>query len=310
MKEAIKINNIHKDYKGVKALQGVSFNIKQNIIFGLLGSNGAGKSTLLHIITGLLDPSEGDFSIFGEKIENYTKELKKEVAIVPQEISLYDELNIYENLYFFGNAYGLKKQEIIERINELSEVLKLGDLKRKVKNLSGGYKRRTSLAIGLIGHPKILILDEAMVGIDLETKKIISDLLKRIKEYITIIITTHSVREAEELCDCICFLHKGKKIVYGKTEEIIEEFSKTHGEKIIVEFKNPEFAREFFKDHLNKNIELKEDKIYIKFSSSKNNSKDIINFVNKNAKYDKLIESIEINNPGLEDVMLELMDSE
>ncbi len=305
--EVVKVRNVYKKYGSVVALNGVSFSVKQGTIFGLLGSNGAGKSTLLHIIIGLLDSSEGDVFIFDEKVNDYSVELKKNVAIVPQKISLYDDLTIYENLYFFGNAYGLEKSEIKRRINELADVLKLGDMKRKIKNLSGGYQRRTSLAVGLIGHPKILILDEALVGIDLETKKIITNLLKKIKEQITIIITTHSIRDAEEICDELCFLHMGKKVVYGNTKNIIKEYSKNHGEKVVVNFKDSNSAFRFFKEHTG--VELDEDKIIIKFSSSKHNAQDIINFVKRNTKYQNLIDSIEINKPNLEDVMLGLIKS-
>ena len=224
MKRVIEIKKVSKKFGKVNALNNVSLKINKNQIYGLLGSNGAGKTTLLHILMGLVDPSKGEVKIFEKSITKYSKLLKSKIAIVPQKISLYDNLTIYDNLYFFGKAYGFKKDKILERIEYLSKNLRLRNLKKKINELSGGYQRRVSLAIGLIGDPEILILDEALVGIDLETKNIVLDLLKNFKKNRTIIITTHDIQSAENFCDSICFLHKGKKIVEGKTQEIIKNY--------------------------------------------------------------------------------------
>jgi len=303
----IDVVNIFKNFKNIPALKGVSFKVKRNTIFGLLGSNGAGKTTMLHILTGLLKSSRGNVSIFGKDIGKFSKELKEKVAIVPQKISLYEDLTIYENLYFFANTYNLTKDEIKNRINKLANILNLGDLKKKIKVLSGGYKRRVSLAVGLIGDPEILILDEAMVGIDLQTKKIITELLIEIKKKITIIITTHSIGDAEELCDEVCFLHVGERVIYGKTRDIVKDYSKDHGSKVILYFKKIEYAESFLKDRVYKNMESEGRKIIIKFFPSKRNAYEIINFIKKNEKYSNLIEDIEVKKPDLEDVMLNLI---
>src|SRR3989344_1926157 len=179
---AIVVNSVSKNFGSFKAVNGVSLRIEKNKIFGLLGSNGAGKSTMMNMITGLMNPSSGEIIVLGEKVKKkYSRALKRKEAIVPQEISLYDDLTAYDNLYFFGRAYGLRSEELLERISSLKNLLQLGDLHRKIKYLSGGYQRRVSLAVALLGNPEILVLDEALVGIDLETKKIILDLLIELK---------------------------------------------------------------------------------------------------------------------------------
>jgi len=232
--EVVKVVNLSKKFRKVDALKGVSLIIEEKEIFGLLGSNGAGKTTLLHILMGLLD-YQGEVYFFGEKIKDYPRFLKNKVAIVPQKISLYDDLTIKDNLYFFGKAYGLKKEEVLERIEKLSDALKLGDLKRKVQELSGGFQRRVSIAVALIGNPEILILDEALVGIDLITKKVITDMLVKLKESKTIILTTHSILDAEKLCDSVCLLHKGENVLCGKTGEIIDKYSNKYRREVGLE---------------------------------------------------------------------------
>lgn len=232
--EVVKVVNLSKRFRKVDALKDVSLVIEEKEIFGLLGSNGAGKTTLLHILMGLLD-YEGEVYFFGEKLNNYPRFLKNKVAIVPQKISLYDDLTIKDNLYFFGKAYGLKNWEVLERIEKLSNALKLGDLNRKVQELSGGYQRRISIAVALMGNPEILILDEALVGIDLITKKVITDMLLKLKESKTIILTTHSIVDAEKLCDSVCLLHKGENVLSGRTEEVINKYSNKFHREVSLE---------------------------------------------------------------------------
>lgn len=312
MEEVVEVFNVSKKFGSVTALDNVSLTVEKNTIFGLLGSNGAGKTTLLHIITGLLNPSNGEINIFGERVtKEYSKKLKKIVAIVPQKISLYDDLTIYENLYFFGSAYALKKEDILKKIKDFKNMLKLGDLNRKIKNLSGGYQRRVSLAIGLIGNPQLLILDEALVGIDLETKNIITNLLLNLKKNITIIITTHAIKEAEEICDYICFLHKGKKVLDGKMSYIIRKYaSKYHG-RISIKFKDANIAERIFKNFKNyKSIELQKDTIHIETLCGDYNASVLVNFIKKIKKYGGYIDDINIYKPSLEEVMLNFIKSD
>jgi len=305
----IEVVNISKKFRGVVALDKISFSVEKNTIFGLLGSNGAGKTTILHIITGLLDSSDGDVYIFGEKTKRYSKALKRRIAIVPQKISLYEDLTIFENLYFFAKMYGLRRKEILEKIEYFKKILKLGNIKRKIKHLSGGYQRRTSFAVSLIGNPEVIILDEALVGIDLETKKIIIDLLRELKKTKTVIITTHSIREAESLCDHICILHKGKKVLDGETKKIIEDYASSKNIEIEIKFRDSDLARKTANKFKEKDIKLKvkENILCLEFSPKNYYIIDILEFLKKIQKERDSIEDIEINKPGLEEVMLDFI---
>ncbi|MDP2925007.1 MAG: ABC transporter ATP-binding protein [Nanoarchaeota archaeon] len=305
----VSVKSLTKKYGSYTALDNVSFNIKRNTIFGLLGSNGAGKSTMLHILIGLLRYSDGDVHILGETIDEYPRSLKRKLSIVPQKISLYENLSIIDNLFFFGKAYGLSTKEIDIRIDTLKNILNLGDMNKKVKLLSGGYQRRVSLAVALIGDPEILILDEALVGIDLETKKIIINLLLRLKKTKTIIITTHSVSEAERLCDYVCFLHKGKKVLEGMTSDIIKEYSEKKGSEILLDMNDAKEAYEVARILKEKRIKVTIIDNKIKISSIYENLAlvNILNMIEKNTDNMKSVMNIEIIKPSLEDIMLDLM---
>ncbi|GEM_PF-6243032 len=142
----VSVSGVSKRFGKLLAVDDVSFEIERNTIFGLLGSNGAGKTTMMHMLTNLLTPSKGEIRILGEDTINFSKSLKSKVAIVPQKISLYEELTIYDNLYFFGKMYNLKRKEILDKIEGFAETLQLGDLGRKTKHLSGGYQRKARRA--------------------------------------------------------------------------------------------------------------------------------------------------------------------
>jgi ABC-2 type transport system ATP-binding protein len=308
---AIEVIDISKKFGNFQALKDVSFAINKNTIFGLLGSNGAGKSTLLHIIMGLLEPSKGEVLILGEKVKTHSKFLKRNIAIVPQKISLYEDMSIFDNIYFFGSAYGLKKKEILSRIEKIANVLNLGDLNRKIKFLSGGYQRRVSIAVGLIGDPKVLVLDEATVGIDFETRKIIIDLLLELKSEKTIIITTHSLSEAEQLCEYVCFLHKGEKVLEGDINGILENFATKKKGKIMVKFSSPEICSKVAETLFSKGgsiIATTQGAILkIVFSSDVYTSLSIINLIQGKKEFKENIINIEISKPSLEDVITHIL---
>ncbi len=307
--EVITIRNISKKYGDIPALDNISLGIPKNSIFGLLGSNGAGKSTLLHILIGLLNYDAGQIYFFGERVKHHSKALKKRVALVPQKISLYENLSIYDNLYFFAKAYKLKRREIIARIKYLSFVLKLGDLEKKIRYLSGGYQRRVSLAVALVADPEIIILDEALVGIDLNTKKIIIDMLSDLKKEKTIIITTHAIKEIEEVCDYVCFLHKGKKILDGETKEVIKKYCSNIRIKITIRFKEEEIAKKAAENYgLSNSVKYDKNFVYLESFSGDYYAMILINFLKKNERYGDYIEGVEINKPSLEEIVFRMIE--
>lgn len=307
-------SGVSKKYGDLYAVKKLSFRIRKNSIFGLLGSNGAGKSTTLHILMGLLGSAEGSLTIFGEEVKkSYSNKLKKRVAIVPQEISLYKDLSIKDNLYFFGKAYGFSKKVVLDKIKELKDLFGLGDLSRPIKHLSGGYQRRVSFAVALIGDPDLIILDEALVGIDIETKKLIVDLLLELKKSKTIIITTHSIHDAETLCDDILLLHQGERRLYGKTADLIEEYDSSHSRSLNVIFKEDVRAREFAKG-LKSNIP---NEVFVDNSivSVKFKEKILFNLKSNECAavlvlarpYEKDIIDIEIRRSGLDELMMDVI---
>ena len=310
---AIVVKNISKKFGDVLAIDNVSFKVRKNSIFGLLGSNGAGKSTMISMLVGLLGPSGGEITILQNRVgATYPAILKKKVAIVPQSLSLYEDLSIYDNLYFFGNAYGLSSELIRKKIRFLSDTLRLGDIYRKVRHLSGGYQRRVSLAMALMGNPEIILLDEALVGIDLETREVTLNFLNGLKRDKTIIYTTHALEEAENLCDEIVFLHHGKKLKGGLTEQIVEEYAKKHPSEIKVTL--PDF-KEISKICLllkkkGYNASSRQNILSIKSLSDEQDLSKIISILKHVANYRTDAIGFSIKKPGLNEIMLDLLSRE
>lgn len=221
--EAIEVLNITKRFGENLVLDNVSFNVNEGEIFGFIGPNGAGKSTLINIMTTILYPDRGTIKICGFDILKEPVKAKECIGYVPQDISLLEELNAYGNLEYFGALYGLKGKLLKERIKEAIKITGLEEKKReKVKKYSGGMKRRLNLAVGIMHHPKVLILDEPTVGIDPQSRNHIFNFIKKVgKEWkTTVIYTSHYIEEVEELCDRVFIIDNGKEIAYGKKEDI------------------------------------------------------------------------------------------
>lgn len=206
----IEIKDVSKSYKKTKALTNLSLDIKNNSFFGLLGPNGAGKTTLIKILTGLIKPDLGEVYIDGELMHRNNMKLKSILNVVSQNANLDRELTVYENMEFVSRLYKIDKNIRDKRIEELLTKVDLMEHKdKKARGLSGGMKRKLMIAKGLINDPKILFLDEPTVGIDLNSRRKIWDILKSMKDK-TIILTTHYIEEAEYLCDNIGLMDKGK----------------------------------------------------------------------------------------------------
>ena len=223
----IEIINLSKTYKGSKkpAIDGISMTINQGEIFGLLGPNGAGKTTTISILCGLFAPSKGDVYIDGLSARKDMEQIKTVIGIVPQDIALYPSLTAYENLRFIGRMYGLKGKILKERISMYVELLGLEDsLKKKISTFSGGMKRRINLVAGLLHNPKIVILDEPTVGVDVQSRNLMVQYLYDLnKSGTTIIYTSHYLQEAECLCTRVAFMDNGKIITIGSPKELISE---------------------------------------------------------------------------------------
>ncbi|WP_346870453.1 ABC transporter ATP-binding protein [Clostridium sp. UBA5119] len=232
----IEVKNISKRFNDKLVLDNISYKVKEGEIFGFIGPNGAGKSTLINIMTSLLTPDSGTIEICGYDILRDPIKAKECMGYVPQELALMEDLNAYDNLEFFGALYGLKGKLLKERIAEALKVTGLEETKKqKVKKFSGGMKRRLNIAVSILHHPKVLILDEPTVGVDPQSRNHIFSFIKNIcKEWgTTVIYTSHYMEEIEELCKRVFIIDLGKEVSYGDREEI--KASVFSNNKVIIE---------------------------------------------------------------------------
>lgn len=226
---ALHIQGLEKTYSsGTQALKGINLEIPEGSFFGLLGPNGAGKSTLIHCIMGLAIPSGGSATVFDHDIVSDYSQARAQVGLAPQETNLDWFLNVEETLDYHGGYYGMPKSERKERIEELLEAFSLTE-KRKTdtRMLSGGMKRRVVLARALMHRPKLLILDEPTAGVDVELRLELWQYMKKVnKAGTTILLTTHYIEEAEQLCDNLALINSGKIIRTGTSAELKKHYKK------------------------------------------------------------------------------------
>jgi ABC-2 type transport system ATP-binding protein len=220
---AIEVQNLRKSFGEIKAVQGVSFNVNQGEIFSLLGPNGAGKTTTISMLCCLLRPDEGDALVMGHSIRQDPNGVKSVLGVVPQDIALYEDLTARENLNFWGKMYGLRGSTLKARVNEVLEVIGLGDRANgRVGKFSGGMKRRVNIGVALLHKPKVIYMDEPTVGIDPQSRRNILDNVVELKNQgMTVLYTTHYMEEAQELSDHIAIMDHGEMIASGTHEELV-----------------------------------------------------------------------------------------
>jgi ABC-2 type transport system ATP-binding protein len=220
----IQVQNLRKYFGEVKAVDGVSFEIREGEIFSLLGPNGAGKTTTISMLSCLLRPDEGDALVLGHSIRRDPMAVKSCIGVVPQDIALYDDLSARENLTFWGKMYGLRGTALRQRVDEVLELIGLTErAKGRVGKYSGGMKRRVNIGVALLHTPKILFMDEPVVGIDPQSRRNILDSVVALKKGgITILYTTHYMDEAQELSDYIAIMDHGKLLASGTHQELVK----------------------------------------------------------------------------------------
>ncbi len=224
---ALAINDLVKRYPtGTEALKGVSLAIEEGEFFGLLGPNGAGKSTLIHCTTGLAQPTSGSIEVFGHDAVHHYGDARLAVGLAPQEPNLDWFLTIEESLDFHGGYFGMTRKDRKERATELLDAFSLTDKRHeKTRFLSGGMKRRLILARALMHRPRLLILDEPTAGVDVELRLELWHYVQRInQEGTTILLTTHYLEEAEQLCNKIAFINGGEIVATGTSAELAAEY--------------------------------------------------------------------------------------
>lgn len=222
----LKIENLRKTYNGgQEAVKGVSFDVKPGEIFGLLGPNGAGKTTIISTITTLEQPSSGSVQVFGKDVSKHANFTKKQLGVVHQEVINSGFFDVEEILNFQSGYYGIKKNK--ERIDFLLHKLSLYEHRhKKVKQLSGGMKRRLMIAKALVHTPKLLLLDEPTAGVDIGLRETLWLFVRELRaEGMSILLTTHYLQEAEELCDRIAIINQGNLECVGETKSLVQQFT-------------------------------------------------------------------------------------
>lgn len=309
MNNVISVKNLTKKYKKLTAIDNLSFDVHEGEILGLLGPNGSGKSTTINCLLSLLNFEQGTIKIFNKEMTPESYDIKRNIGVIFQEVAVFDELTIYENIDYFCGLYITDKNKRAAYIEDAIKLVGLEEFKKFYpKQLSGGLLRRLNIACGIAHKPKLIFLDEPTVAVDPQSRNNILDGIKKLRdEGATILYTTHYMEEVELLCDRIIILDKGKIIAQGTTEEL-KDLAKIE-EKITVEIENiTAETLEKIKDFktveevtLNKNILL------VTYKKGNNNLRKLIDFLEENkVTYNKIFSE----RPTLNDVFLELTGKE
>jgi ABC-2 type transport system ATP-binding protein len=218
----IRVEHLRKTYGELVAVDDLSFEVEDGEIFGFLGPNGAGKTTTMSMISGVLKPDAGRVTVNGTDMWRSPATVKRELGVVPQEISVYEDLSATDNLRFWGSLFGLGGADLKRRVADALERVGLADRARdKVKTYSGGMKRRLNLCMGLLHEPRFLLLDEPTVGIDPQARLAILDIVQEVANAgTTVVYTTHSMEEAQQLCDRIAIIDHGRLLASGTLVEL------------------------------------------------------------------------------------------
>jgi ABC-2 type transport system ATP-binding protein len=223
---AIEIKNLTKRYKDTLAVNNLSLTIGKGELFSLLGVNGAGKTTTIKMLSGLTRPTSGDAVILGKSVVKNPIEVKSSMNVSPQETAVAPNLSVYENLELIAKVYGSKKHDAKKKALEIIDKFGFNGISsKKAKTLSGGWKRRLSIAMGLISEPQILYLDEPTLGLDVLARRELWKMINSLKGKVTIILTTHYLEEAEALSDRIGIMDKGVLKALGTAKELIDKTS-------------------------------------------------------------------------------------
>ena len=302
----LEVKDVSKKYGKKQVLSGVSFDIEEGDIFGLIGPNGAGKSTLINIITGILDPLNGEVLIGGHSIKKKPIEAKKLIGLVPQELALSEDISAIDNLNFFASLYGLSGKKLKEAVNEALEVAGLTEKKKeKVKKFSGGMKRRLNLAAAIMHKPRLLILDEPTVGIDPQSRNNIFEYLRRVnsQEKTTILYTSHYMEEVEELCKNIFVIDEGREIAYGTLNSVKKKANGTVTLEIKADNINEDLIEKIRLLDGALNVEKEAGNLNILYERNKVNLDELIKILQTSGA---VIKAIQINELNLGEVFLQL----
>lgn len=301
----VEVDNLVNRYKELIALDNFNMKIKKGEVFGLLGPNGSGKTTTINCILSLLNYDNGEVKLFGEKITSSRYDLKRKIGVVMQEVAVFDELTVYENVDYFCGLYIKDKKTRKKYVEDAIKFVGIEDFKKfKPKKLSGGLLRRLNIACGIAHKPEIIIMDEPTVAVDPQSRnKILEGIVDLNNAGATIIYTSHYMEEVEQICSQILIMDKGKKVAEGTSDELKRKIKNT--ENVIVDIKNISEKDIQGVSSLNHVYDVKymSGRLTIKCSSGKHNISHVIDYLtNNNLDYERIYSEL----PTLNDVFLEI----
>lgn len=305
----IKAENIVKEFKEIRALNSFNLDVKEGEILGLIGPNGSGKSTLLLCILGIYSFDKGKITVFGEELKHDSYEIKRKIGYIPQDLALFEELTVYENIDYFCGLYVSDSEKRKELVKKAIEFVGLEKYEKFLPSkLSGGLARRLNIACGIAHKPELIFLDEPTVAVDAQSRSFILEGIKDLnKNGATIVYTSHYLEEVEDLCDRIAIIDQGQNVVTGTNEELRDSIITTE----IIKFSILEEDEDILNDLKNMNhvidVTQKESEYTVKFDNNQNNIANLVDFLKqKGLTYVKLYTEV----PSLNDVFLELTGKE
>lgn len=309
MEKVIEVSHLTKEYKNLKAIDDLSFNVYQGEILGLLGPNGCGKSTTINSILSLLKYQEGSIKVFGKEMKPDSYDLKAKIGVIFQEVAVFDELNVYDNINYFCGLYIRDKKQRKQYVDDAINLVGLNDFKKFLpKQLSGGLLRRLNIACGIAHKPKLIFLDEPTVAVDPQSRNRILEGIKKLNEDgATIIYTSHYMEEIEQLCSKILIMDGGKNVAIGTKEELKKMIKNTETimvDVIGLEDSNIEEIRKL--SHVY-SVKYDEKQLLINCSGGKHNIVRVLDYFQNN---NISIGSVYSQQPTLNDVFLEITGKE
>ena len=300
----VKVENLSKTFGTLKAVDNVSFEVKEGEIFGFLGPNGAGKTTTINMLTTLLKPTSGIAKVCGYDIFKQANEVRRNVGVVPQEYTADEDMTGINNILLCADLYGIPRSDSKVHAQELLKLVELTDsAHKKVSTYSGGMRRRLELACGLINYPKLLFLDEPTLGLDVQTRTAVWKYIKTLKEEyrMTLFMTTHYLEEADSLCDRIAIIDHGHIIKVGSPEELKASIG---GDVIVVAVKEmePDISSDIARINLVKGVQKKDGAYRIKAEFGEEASPQITDLIRSKGLH---VTKVSLTKPTLDEAYLE-----
>lgn len=309
MENVIEVRNLVKEYKQLRAVDGLSLDVREGEILGLLGPNGSGKSTLINCILALLRYQEGEIRMFGQEMGPSAYDLKRKIGVVFQDVAVFEELTVYENVDYFCGLYVKDRRERKQCVEEAIELVGIGDFKKfRPKQLSGGLLRRLNIACGVAHRPKLVLLDEPTVAVDPQSRNGILEGIRKLREKgATIVYVTHYMEEVEMICDRVIILDKGKVLAEG-TCDALKKLAKIE-EKVTVETACPseELMEQLRGRKHVEAVSWADGMLRVSYRAGTDNLSNLIQFLrDQGVSYQKIYSE----RPTLNDVFLELTGKE